>query len=172
MTEPVAPGGYQPVNSWTRSTASHRLQSVTVGNNNASTETPPTEGDVPPAIKSCQTQENTVVVDGPSQVVEKSSGDGIDTVSPEETSAGETSETTSDGGSEVITTLQYSRSHFTDDMSSTALIPAPFRGLASEDAEAWWREVEHWCSFRKLDDEERAGLVPLLLKDGAKHWYT
>ena len=32
-------------------------------------------------------------------------------------------------------------------------------------------DVEHYCTYRKLSNEERIGLVPLLLKDGARQWF-
>jgi hypothetical protein len=65
----------------------------------------------------------------------------------------------------------YSDSSIDFDMASSSLMPSPFKGLTAEDAESWIKDVEHYCAFRKLADEEKVGLIPLLLKDGAKYWY-
>ena len=56
--------------------------------------------------------------------------------------------------------------------TTSTLMPNHFQGLTTEDAARWWEDVEHWCAFRKLREEERVGLVPLLLKEGARHWYN
>src|SRR6267154_3160484 len=56
-------------------------------------------------------------------------------------------------------------------MASNTLMPNHFQGLSSEDAERWWEDVEHWCAFKNLTEEEKVGLLPLLLKGGARHWY-
>lgn len=56
-------------------------------------------------------------------------------------------------------------------MSSMALMPGNFHGLMNEDAESWFRDLEHYCAYKKLDDAGRIGLVPLLLKDGARYWF-
>src|SRR3989442_852790 len=32
-------------------------------------------------------------------------------------------------------------------------------------------DVENWCTYKKLSDREKMGLIPLLLKDGAKQWF-
>ena len=43
-------------------------------------------------------------------------------------------------------------------------MPSHFNGLSSEDAERWWEDVEHWCAFKNLTEEEKVVLLPLLLK--------
>jgi len=50
-------------------------------------------------------------------------------------------------------------------------MPDNFHGLPSEDAEAWLRDIQHFCAFRKLDDQGSLGVIPLLMKDGARHWF-
>ena len=57
------------------------------------------------------------------------------------------------------------------DMAGVALMPTHFKGQQSEDAEIWWGDVENWCTYKKLSDREKIGLIPLLLKDGAKQWF-
>lgn len=56
-------------------------------------------------------------------------------------------------------------------MASAALMPSKFHGLSSEDATNWFRDLEHYCAYKKLDDAGKVGLVPLLLQDGARCWY-
>ena len=58
-----------------------------------------------------------------------------------------------------------------EDMASSSLLPPHFHGLAVEDADEWFRDVENYCNFRKMNNQERIGLIPLLLKDGARYWY-
>ena len=58
-----------------------------------------------------------------------------------------------------------------DDMAVNSLMPEVFHGLQSEDAEGWLRDVQHWCAYRKLDDAGSLGVVPLLMKDGARNFY-
>jgi len=57
------------------------------------------------------------------------------------------------------------------DMATNALMPVVFLGLHTEDAGAWIRDVENWCAYKKLDDAGRIGLMPLLLKGGARFWF-
>ena len=57
------------------------------------------------------------------------------------------------------------------EMASNALMPNHFKGQSSEDSEEWWGDVEHWCAYRKLNNDERVGLIPLLLKEGARQWF-
>jgi len=52
-----------------------------------------------------------------------------------------------------------------------SLMPGYFKGETSEDSEGWWKEVERWCRYKNLDNENRVGLIPLLLKDSAKLWF-
>src|SRR6267154_2034266 len=49
-------------------------------------------------------------------------------------------------------------------MASNTLMPNHFQGLSSEGAERWWEDVEHWCAFKNLTEEEKVVLLPLLLK--------
>jgi hypothetical protein len=56
-------------------------------------------------------------------------------------------------------------------MASMALMPVKFHGLMSEDADPWFQDLVHYCTFKKMDNNERIGLVPLLLKDGARVWF-
>jgi hypothetical protein len=56
-------------------------------------------------------------------------------------------------------------------MAATALLPVHFHGLQSEDSESWFRDLQHWCAYKKLDEAGKLGLVPLLLKDGARFWF-
>ena len=56
-------------------------------------------------------------------------------------------------------------------MSSTALAPPPFRGLVSENSKRWISDLDHYCSYKKLDNPGKLGLIPLLLKDSARYWY-
>ena len=44
-------------------------------------------------------------------------------------------------------------------------------GQSQEDSEAWWADVESFTQFKKLSEEEKVGLIPLLLKEGAKQWF-
>ena len=57
-----------------------------------------------------------------------------------------------------------------DDMANT-LLPDHFRGLDTEDAVAWMRDLEHWGAFKNMNNEKILGLMPLLLKDGARLWF-
>ena len=56
-------------------------------------------------------------------------------------------------------------------MTTSALMPSHFHGLISEDSESWIKDVEHWMNFKKLDENGKLGLIPLLLKDGARYWF-
>jgi len=58
-----------------------------------------------------------------------------------------------------------------DDMNINNLMPEIFHGLSTGDADNWLKDVEHWCAFRKLDDRGCLGVIPLLMKDGARHWF-
>ena len=71
------------------------------------------------------------------------------------------------------TTSEISESDSDEDleMAGIALMPGYFKGQQSEDAEAWWGDVENWCTYKKLIDREKLGHVPLLLKDGASQWF-
>src|ERR1700759_552748 len=51
------------------------------------------------------------------------------------------------------------------EMAAGALMPKNFHGKSAEDAEAWWIDVENYSLYRKLTNDERVGLIPLLLKD-------
>lgn len=33
------------------------------------------------------------------------------------------------------------------------------------------RDVQHWCAYRRLDGAGSLGVIPLLMKDGARHWF-
>jgi len=56
-------------------------------------------------------------------------------------------------------------------MATNTLMPSAFNGLHTEDSEAWIKDVENWCAYKKLDDAGRIGLMPLLLKGGARFWF-
>ena len=56
-------------------------------------------------------------------------------------------------------------------MANSNLMPSHFYGLISEDSESWIRDVDHWMAFKKLDENGKLGLIPLLLKEGARYWY-
>jgi len=56
-------------------------------------------------------------------------------------------------------------------MAANTLMPPPFFGLQSEDAENWYRDLTNWCAYKKLDDNGKIGLMPLLLKGGARFWF-
>src|SRR6267154_4782081 len=56
-------------------------------------------------------------------------------------------------------------------MANDTLRPISFHGLMSEDSDRWISDLEHYCAFKKLDDNGKIGLVPLLLKDGARLWF-
>jgi hypothetical protein len=69
-----------------------------------------------------------------------------------------------------------SHSHYLDseeegDMAGNTLMPGHFSGLLNEESENWWSDMENFCLFKKLTEEEKLGLIPLLLKDGAKQWF-
>jgi len=55
---------------------------------------------------------------------------------------------------------------------TNSLIPNAFSGLSSEDAAEFILDVENWFKFRKLSDNEVKGCFHLLLRDGAKYWYS
>src|SRR3989442_6128814 len=56
-------------------------------------------------------------------------------------------------------------------MASTTLMPHKFKGLSNENHLEWWNDVANYCAFKKLDDQGKLGLVPLLLQGGAKYWF-
>ena len=77
-----------------------------------------------------------------------------------------------DSSEEVENEFENNSSDDEKSMASMALMPVHFRGLSTEDPIVWWGDVEHYCEYRKLTNEERKGLVPLLLKEGARHWFN
>ena len=56
-------------------------------------------------------------------------------------------------------------------MASSILMPPKFHGLSEEDAAVWFRDLQNYCAYKHLDEAGRLGLIPLLLKDGARHWF-
>jgi len=49
--------------------------------------------------------------------------------------------------------------------------PSAFRGLPSEDAEAWFSSLEKYANFRNMSDEHKLAFLPVVLKDAASDWF-
>lgn len=123
-----------------------------------------------PAARHCDAKNNTddigANIDGEENINDDENDAQIDIEATDDTSDSESDQ-------ESVENLTFGTEYdfLDDDMAGVALMPVHFHGLKAEDAEVWWRDVEHWCAFRKLTEEEKLGLIPLLLKDGARYWF-
>jgi len=52
------------------------------------------------------------------------------------------------------------------------LIPSAFSGFSTKDAAEFMSDVENSFNFRKLSNAEVKGCFPLLLREGAKYWFS
>ena len=135
-------------NNWSR-TAGSRL----------SRDTPPGDNQQPP-------QTNTIVAGTTPSTTLTSTSTSSATLRTTSTSSA-TSRTTS---TTSASNLRFNIDTEDDEMNN-GLMPGPFHGLSTEDAEQWLKDIEHWCAYRKLDDAGSIGVIPLLMKDGARHWF-
>ena len=51
------------------------------------------------------------------------------------------------------------------------LAPLKFRGVVSENAEAWIRQFKNYCEYRDYNDDKSKRLFKVLLIDSAAVWY-
>jgi len=59
-----------------------------------------------------------------------------------------------------------------DEENKMADAPALYHGVHTEDAEAWFKQVEWWLQTKRAtDDQARIGHVAGLLRDSARTWF-
>src|SRR5206468_142867 len=53
--------------------------------------------------------------------------------------------------------ISNNRSDDDEEMATGALLQPHFHGLVKEDPDQWYRDLQHWCAYKKLDDSGKIG---------------